>query len=85
MTKTLSGPEVSEEQSRWAVLEQLAAEELNRQHELEQLAIALAAIIEDGHSTAQLDREGTGRTERPNTPAGSTEEGQEEETTNSSL
>ena len=76
MTKTLSGPDVSEEQSRWAALEQLAAEELNRQRELEQLAIALEAMIEDEHRIAELDREGSGRTERPNTPAGRTEDGQ---------
>jgi hypothetical protein len=84
MPKTLSVPEVLEEQARWAALEQLAAEELDCQRELEQLAIAFAAIIEDGHRIAELDREGTGRTERPDTPAGSTEDRREEETSNSS-
>lgn len=83
MTSTLSGPEVLEEQARWADLEQLAAD-FERQRVLEELAIALAAINNTGHSAGEFDREGAGRTERPSTLAGNMEDVDEEESSNSS-
>jgi len=76
----MTSPEVIEEQARWAAVEQMAAEELERQRALEELAIALAPIIEFGQNTVQLGRGGAGIAARPSTPVGRLE-GEEEEGT----
>jgi hypothetical protein len=76
----MTSPEVIEEQARWAAVEQMAAEELERQRALEELAIALAPIIDNGQGMAQLGRGGAGLGARPSTPVGKME-GEEEEGT----
>jgi hypothetical protein len=76
----MTSPEVIEEQARWAAVEQMAAEELERQRALEELAIALAPIIELGQKTAEGGRGGAGIAARPSTPVGRLE-GKEEEGT----
>jgi hypothetical protein len=76
----MTSPEVIEEQARWAAVEQMAAEELERQRALEELAIALAPIIDNGQGIAQLGRGGAGLAARPSTPVGRME-GEEEEGT----
>jgi hypothetical protein len=85
MTRITGAPDALEANAQWAAMEKRVAralleqeEESERQRALEQIRGVLAAII-SGQHTAQGDREGDGRTERPSTPVRETDDGREQE------